>query len=75
MNRKKALRRLNGLASQIEEHLAKIADAPGSQDLPHWVWEVRSWIGQVEQVLPNVGKKTSQEWQRRIDEWKDKLGV
>jgi hypothetical protein len=75
MNRKGALRGLNGLAPQIEKHLAKIAADPDSRDVPHWTREVRSWIGHMEQVLPDVGKKTSQEWQRRIDEWKDKLGM
>jgi hypothetical protein len=73
MNRKDALKRINGLAPQIEKHLAKIADDPDSRDVPHRVKEIHSWITHIEQLLPDVGDRTSQEWQRRIAGWKDQL--
>jgi hypothetical protein len=75
MNRKNALKRLNGLAPQIEKHLGKIAADPDSRDVPHWVKEIRAWIGQIEHALPHVGDKTAQEWQPRIAGWKAKLGT
>ena len=74
MSRKDALKRLNGLSSNVEEHLAKIANNPASRDVPHWTKEINSWIKQMEDVLPHVGDKTSAEWLAKIAEWKAKLG-
>ncbi len=75
MSRKKALQRLNGLAPKVEEHLNKIRDEPGSQDVLHWTGEIDSWIDQIEAVLAHVGGKTSAEWVARIEQWKAKLGA
>jgi hypothetical protein len=74
MSRKDALKRLNGLAPRVEEHLQKIANSPASRDVPHWTGEIEGWISQMEDVLPHVGDKTSAEWLARIAEWKAKLG-
>jgi hypothetical protein len=70
MSRKKALERLGGLAPRIEEHLDKITSDPASQDAPHWTREVKSWIQQVESLLPHVGRKTSAKWWAKIADWK-----
>lgn len=74
MNRKDALKRLNGLAPQVEEHLAKIAADPNSRDASHWVKEINSWIRQMERILPDTGDKTAEEWRAQIAGWKDQLG-
>jgi hypothetical protein len=73
-NRKDALKRLNGLAPQVEKHLAKIADDPHNQDVPHWVKEINSWIEQMESILPDIGAKTSAKWRERIAGWRAQLG-
>jgi hypothetical protein len=62
------------LAPQIEEHLAKIEADPQSRDVPHWVKEINSWIGQMERIIPDTGDKTAEQWRARIDEWKARLG-
>ena len=74
MSRKDALKRLNGLAPRVEEHLQKIADNPASRDVPHWIGEINHWIKQVERMLPHAGNKTAAEWTARIAEWKVRLG-
>jgi len=74
MNRKDALKRANGLAPQIEEHLDKIGDNPASRDVPHWMREVRAWIGQIEAMLPHLGQKTAEDWARRIEGWRARIG-
>jgi pyruvoyl-dependent arginine decarboxylase (PvlArgDC) len=73
MSRKKALERLNGLAPRVEEHLAKVAENPASRNIRHWTAEIGAWIRQMEDVIPHVGGKTSEEWRARIAEWKSKL--
>ena len=74
MRRKDALRRLNGLSPQVEEHLGKIRDNPSGPDVPHWVTEIENWIRQMEAVLPYVGDKTAAEWTARIEQWNNKRG-
>jgi hypothetical protein len=74
ISRKEALKRLNGLAPRIEEHLLKIANNPGSRDIPHWRGEITHWFKQMERLLPHVGGKTAGEWLARIAGWKDKHG-
>jgi phage shock protein PspC (stress-responsive transcriptional regulator) len=74
MSRKDALKRLNGLSPRVEEHLQKIANNPGSRDIPHWKGEAENWIRQMENVLPHVGEKTAAEWAARIAEWRARLG-
>jgi hypothetical protein len=74
ISRKDALKRLNGLSPRVEEHLQRIANNPGSRDIPHWTAEAENWIRQMEDVLPNVGDKTAAEWAARIAEWRARLG-
>jgi hypothetical protein len=74
MNRKRALKRLDGLAPRVEEHLGKIADDRESRDLHHWISEVNSWIEQMEDLLPAVGNKSAAKWRTRIAGWKVQLG-
>ncbi len=74
MSRNDALKRLNGLGPMVQEHLEKIANNPGSQDVPHWTGEIDNWIKQMEDVLPHAGDKTAAEWAARIAEWKARLG-
>jgi hypothetical protein len=75
MRRKDVLRRLNGLAPRVEEHLDKISADPSGRDVPHWRSEVESWVRQVEEMLSHVGAKTAKEWARRIDGWRRRLGA
>jgi len=74
MNRKRALKRIDGLTPRIEEHLVKIADDPESWDYSHWIAEVHDWIEQIEELLPAIGQRTSAELRARIAEWKVRLG-
>jgi len=73
ISRKDALRRVNGLAPRVEEHLSKIAAEPASRDVPHWTNEINSWIKQVEELLLHVGKRTSSQWSTRVAKWKAEL--
>jgi hypothetical protein len=75
VNRKDALKRLDGLAPQVEEHLAKMAATPRSRSVPHWRKEVASWLEQMDRLLPALGKKTAAGWEERIAGWKAQLGV
>jgi hypothetical protein len=74
ISRRDALKRLRGLAPQIEQHLGKIAGAPDSLSVPHWRKEIIGWLRQMEAVLSPLGKKTSAEWRQRIADWKSELG-
>jgi hypothetical protein len=74
MSRKDALKRFNGLAPRVEEHLQKIANNPASRDVPHWIGEINHWIERMEDLLPHAGDKTAAQWAARIAEWKARLG-
>jgi hypothetical protein len=74
ISRKDALKRLNGLGPRVEEHLEKITNNPGSQDIPHWKAEIDNWIRQMEDVLGHAGDKTAAGWVAKIVEWKARLG-
>lgn len=74
LSRKQALKRIAGLAAQVEEHLTKIDENPNSRELPHWSHEVRIWIGQIESLIDNIGSKTETQWRAKIDTWREQLG-
>jgi len=74
MSRADALRRLNGLAPQVEAHLTKIAQDPGHSSIAHWTREVNSWLTQMDALLPNVGARTGADWAARIATWRAALG-
>ena len=69
ISRKKALKRLNSLALNVELHLQSIKDDPDSDAVNHWRFEVRSWLLQMQHVLPSVGRKTGDDWSVRIEKW------
>ena len=73
MPRKAALARLAGLSAQVEKHLAKIASQPTSQAVNHWRTEIRTWLRDMEAVVPALGKKTGEEWTVRIAAWQRAL--
>lgn len=73
ISRKFALKRLNGLAPRVEDHLIKLAANPENREVPHWITETESWLQQMEDVMPHVGKKTSAVWSARITHWRDQL--
>lgn len=73
LSRKDALKRLNGLAPEVEQHLEKIAADPESENVIHWISEIKSWLRQMEDVLPQVGRKTAAEWTARIAGWKARM--
>jgi len=73
ISRKQALKRMNGLRRQVEEHLEKIANNPNSQAVEHWKNEIKSWLNEIERLSNNVGKKTQQEWSEKIQNWRKQL--
>ena len=73
ISRKDALRRLEGLAPRVVEHLGYLAEEPDSQDVPHWKHEIRNWVAQMEEVLHAVGKKTEARWRGQINAWLARL--
>ncbi|RIH86700.1 hypothetical protein Mterra_01367 [Calidithermus terrae] len=74
MDRKKALERLEGLSPEVEKHLRKLRDEPNSQAASYWAKEIAGWLEQMEKVVGDTGKKTSEVWQQRINTWKKELG-
>lgn len=72
--RKDALKRLAGLAKQVELHLAILAANPGDPSRAHHESELRNWMRSMEDVLQHVGIKTAAQWQTRIKAYKANLG-
>jgi hypothetical protein len=68
--RKAALDKIQSLVTALESHLAKIAAYPGHSSTDHWKHEVHTWLRDMEALLRHVGKKTSAQWQARIDAWR-----
>ena len=68
MSRKRALLRLNGLLPRVREHLDKLREQPGAQDVNHWRGEVRVWLRQMEAVLGAAGEATAAGWRAIPDE-------
>jgi len=74
IGRKRALERLKELLPEVERHLGRIAAEPHHSSVGKWKSEVRSWLGQMQEVIRHVGKKTGAEWQERIDAYRKTLG-
>ena len=68
--RKAALEKIKSLVPEVEGHLAKIAAYPGHSSTDHWKHEIHTWLRDMEVLLRHVGKKTSAQWQERIDTWR-----
>ncbi len=68
--RKAALDKIESLVAEVEDHVAKIAAYPGHSAMDHWKGEARTWLRDMEAMLRHVGKKTSAQWQTRIDAWR-----
>jgi hypothetical protein len=73
ISRQDALKRLNGLAAQVQEHLKYLAEEPESVAFFHWKNEAENWLNQMEAVLPHVGKKTGAHWAEQIARWRHEL--
>jgi hypothetical protein len=73
VSRKHALKRLGALERNVEEHLQKITDQPGNTAMRHWQAELRSWLLQMEDLLPRVGTRTSSHWSAKIAAWRTQL--
>ena len=73
ISRKDALKRLNGLALRVREHLHFLEEEPDSQDAAHWRGETRSWLDQMEAMLVHVGKTTGAHWAEKIAQWRSEL--
>jgi hypothetical protein len=73
VSRKHALKRLTALERNVEEHLQKITDQPGSTTTRHWQAELKSWLLQMEDLLPRVGTRTAEDWSAKIAEWRTQL--
>ena len=69
-SRKAALEKIESLVAGVEGHVAKIAALPGHSAMDHWKGEARTWLREMEALLRHVGKKTSAQWQARIDAWR-----
>jgi len=74
ISRRDAIKRLEGLAAVVEEHMLKIANHADHPSAMHWRHEIESWIEQMEAVLPVAGKKTEATWRARILRWHETLG-
>jgi hypothetical protein len=68
--RKACLDKIESLVPGVEAHLAKISANPGHSAMDHWKGEARNWLQEMEALLRYVGKKTSIQWQARIDAWR-----
>jgi hypothetical protein len=73
IDRKTALKRLQGLADVVEEHLQKIAAKPGSDRVAHYRAEIRGWLIQMKAVLPYIGRKTAAVWSARLTNYETTL--
>jgi RHS repeat-associated protein len=78
LSRQQALNRLAGLEDAVSWHLDKhipetIGKAPTA--VPHWRREVGGFLDEMERLAnsPNVGKKTTAEWQAKISEMRTRL--
>ena len=74
ISRKDALRRLAGLAPQVEAHLEKVARDPESEAVPHWTGEIHTFLDQMRALLPHVGRKTRATWLKRLEGYREALG-
>ena len=74
MGRKRALDRLQELLPEVERHLGRIFATPHHSSVRKWRGEVRAWLEQMQEVIRHVGKKTGEEWQTRIDSFREQLG-
>ena len=68
ISRKSALKRIHGLTRRVREHLVYWRDEPESLAAAHWRDEIGSWIRDMREVLPHVGKKTAAEWEATINQ-------
>jgi len=67
------MKRLQGLAAQVEQHVAKLNANPSSSARHHWIAEVKSWIVQMKEMIPTVGRKTGAAWNGRISTWEKQI--
>jgi hypothetical protein len=74
IGRKGALDRLKALLPEVERHLGRIVGEPYHSSVGKWKSEVRNWLSQMQEVLRHVGKKSREEWQVRIDSYRETLG-
>ena len=67
VGRRRALENLNELSPELETHIRKLLEDPGNTSAAHWDAEVRAFLGKMLRVLPEVGRRTRQFWQQRLD--------
>jgi hypothetical protein len=70
IRRKDALKHMRGFALRVQIHLEKIAANPDHPSIRHWKREIRGWLMQMEELLPQIGKKTGSEWATAISIWR-----
>jgi hypothetical protein len=71
--RTRASIRLRGLAEQVEGHLEKLEREPAARAADHWKRELTSWMMQMRDLLPRLGRKTATEWGAKIRAWEGRM--
>jgi uncharacterized protein YaaR (DUF327 family) len=77
ISRRQALKRIDALADQVEQHLEKLGREPQPLAANHWKSEVREFLRQIRRLVPKIGHRTGQLWIQRLENWDhemEKLG-
>jgi hypothetical protein len=78
LSRQQAIDRLTGLEESVlwhlDEHIPQTIGQPPTA-VPHWRKEVGGFLNDMERLAnsPNLGKKTTAEWQAKIAEMRRRL--
>jgi hypothetical protein len=75
INRKHALRQIEGIKPKIREHLLKMQRFTDVPEYNHWRAEVTVWIEDVEHWARFVGRRTHEEVMKDVTQWKQAAGL
>ena len=70
LSRKQALKRLEGLEKQVEDHIPKVTRRGSEAHIQH---EIENWLKQMENAAEHVGEKTGAEWTAKIAEFRRRV--
>ncbi len=54
----------------VNSHIGKLQRDPNNSSANGWRREINAGIQKVERQLKHMGRKTSEKWQKIVDEWK-----